>query len=94
VLACAGDDQIKAVAALAGIQFDLPKDYTHFETNLTPEYKAKFPHGKIPAWEGKDGFKLFEAIPIARYREFLHSFILSTLCSLSCGRRSGLEMGA
>ena len=30
---------------------------------------AKFPHGKIPAFEGKDGFYLFEGIVITRYSE-------------------------
>lgn len=61
--------QIRAVAELGGLQYDLPKDYVHHTTNLTPEYLAKFPSGKIPAWEGKDGFKLFESYPIARYRK-------------------------
>lgn len=62
-------DQIKAVAALAGLTYDSPTGYTHFETNKTPEFLAKFPHGKIPAFEGKDGFKLFETTAIARYCE-------------------------
>lgn len=59
--------QIRAVAAVAGIAYDLPEGYVHFETNKTPEFTAKFPHGKIPAWEGKDGFLLFESAAIARY---------------------------
>ncbi|KAG7087787.1 hypothetical protein E1B28_013728 [Marasmius oreades] len=58
---------IKATAALAGLTLDGPTGYTHFETNKTPEYLAKFPHGKIPALETKDGFKLFEGAAIARY---------------------------
>jgi elongation factor 1-gamma len=61
--------QLQATAVLAGIKYNLPTGYTHFETNKTPEYLAKFPHGKIPAWEGADGFKLFEAAAIARYCE-------------------------
>ena len=32
---------------------------------------AKFPYGKIPAFEGTDGFKLIEGTTIARYREWL-----------------------
>jgi elongation factor 1-gamma len=39
----------------------------HYETNKTPAFTSKFPHGKIPAWDGKDGFKLFEGLAIARY---------------------------
>ncbi|KAF7966902.1 hypothetical protein HWV62_36615 [Athelia sp. TMB] len=58
---------IRAVAALGGLQIDLPETYVHFEDNKKPEFLAKFPHGKIPAWEGKDGFLLFEGTPIAKY---------------------------
>ncbi|KAF8890750.1 elongation factor 1-gamma [Infundibulicybe gibba] len=58
---------IRAAAAWGGIKVDLPAAYEHFNTNKTPEFLAKFPHGKIPAWEGADGFKLFEATAIARY---------------------------
>lgn len=61
--------QIRAVAAFAGLSVDLPENYTHFETNKTPDFLAKFPHGKIPALETKDGFKLFESTAIARYSE-------------------------
>ncbi|EGN94729.1 hypothetical protein SERLA73DRAFT_143587 [Serpula lacrymans var. lacrymans S7.3] len=57
---------IRSVAALAGLQLDLP-EYKHFEDNKKPEFTAKFPHGKIPALETADGFKLFEGAPIARY---------------------------
>ncbi|KAJ7271198.1 hypothetical protein C8J57DRAFT_1321027 [Mycena rebaudengoi] len=58
---------IMAAAAIGGVKYDLPADYTHFETNKKSEFTSKFPHGKIPAWEGKDGFLLFESAPIARY---------------------------
>ncbi|KAH7325514.1 elongation factor 1-gamma [Rhizoctonia solani] len=59
---------IKAVAAAAGLTLDpTPSDYVHFETNKTPEFKAKFASGKIPAFESKDGFTLFEGSAIARY---------------------------
>jgi hypothetical protein len=34
---------------------------------MKPEYLSKFPHGKIPALDGADGFKLFEGMAIARY---------------------------
>ncbi|KAI1825996.1 glutathione S-transferase [Xylaria intraflava] len=41
--------------------FDLRKD------NRTPEFLAKFPLGKIPSFEGADGFCLSESIAIAQY---------------------------
>ncbi|KAF7369746.1 Elongation factor 1-gamma [Mycena venus] len=59
--------QIKATAAFGGVAYDTPEGYVHFETNKKPEFTSKFPHGKIPAWDGADGFKLFEGLPIARY---------------------------
>lgn len=62
--------QIRAVAALGGLSVDLPANYVHYEDNKKPEYLAKFPHGKIPALETTDGFKLFEGAAIARYGEF------------------------
>ncbi|CAE7132544.1 unnamed protein product [Rhizoctonia solani] len=59
---------IRAVAALAGLTLDpTPSDYVHYTTNKTPEFKAKFASGKIPAFESKDGFTLFEGSAIARY---------------------------
>ncbi|KZT21334.1 elongation factor 1-gamma [Neolentinus lepideus HHB14362 ss-1] len=59
--------RIRAVAAWVGLSVELPADYVHFESNKQPEFLAKFPHGKIPALETKDGFKLFESQAITRY---------------------------
>ncbi|KAJ1300806.1 hypothetical protein OPQ81_002446 [Rhizoctonia solani] len=60
--------RIRAVAAIAGLELDpTPSDYVHYETNRTPEFKAKFASGKIPSFESKDGFTLFEGSAIARY---------------------------
>ncbi|KZT00622.1 elongation factor 1-gamma [Laetiporus sulphureus 93-53] len=59
--------RIRAIAAYVGLSVDPPATYVHMETNKSPEYLAKFPHGKIPALETKDGFKLFETPAIARY---------------------------
>ncbi|CAL1698431.1 unnamed protein product [Somion occarium] len=59
--------RIRAAAAFAGLQLDLPASYVHYEDNKKPEFLAKFPHGKIPALETKDGFHLFEAVAIANY---------------------------
>lgn len=61
--------QIRAAAAFGDLQIDIPENYTHFQDNKLPAFTSKFPHGKIPAWEGKDGFLLFESTAIARYGE-------------------------
>ncbi|NWR95942.1 EF1G factor, partial [Furnarius figulus] len=40
----------------------------HFgQTNRTPEFLRKFPLGKVPAFEGDDGFCVFESNAIAYY---------------------------
>jgi len=58
---------LQAVASFAGLQVKVDDDYDHFVTNKTPEFLAKFPHGKIPAFEGTDGFLVFESSAIALY---------------------------
>ncbi|KAG6856139.1 hypothetical protein H0H87_007144 [Tephrocybe sp. NHM501043] len=58
---------IRATAAYAGVPIELPTAYQHFVDNKKPEFLSKFPHGKIPALEKPDGFKLFESVAIARY---------------------------
>lgn len=73
--------QLLAVAAYGDVKIDLPENYTHFEDNKKPEFLSKFPLGKIPAWEGKDGFLLTEALAIARYStctSFVYSFFFRT----------------
>ena len=50
--------------------------------NKKPEFLSKFPHGKIPAFDGADGFKLFEGVAIARYGEsapLIQSWLVSGL---------------
>ncbi|KAG8719993.1 hypothetical protein FRC08_001429 [Ceratobasidium sp. 394] len=59
--------RIRAVAAFAGFKIGSAEDYVHYETNKTPEFRAKFRSGKIPAFESNDGFCLFEGSAIARY---------------------------
>jgi len=54
------------VASYTGTELDLPA-YEHTVDNRTPEFLAKFPLGKIPAFESADGFNLTEGIAIARY---------------------------
>lgn len=61
--------QIKSVAALSGVEIADPVGYEHMVDNKKPEFLSKFPHGKIPAFESADGFKLFEGVAIARYGE-------------------------
>jgi len=58
---------ILGAAAVSGLILELPTGYTHYKTNLEPEFMSKFPLGKIPALETKSGFKLFEGPAIARY---------------------------
>lgn len=36
-------------------------------TNQSPEFLAKFPFGKVPAFEGSDGTLIFESDAIAQY---------------------------
>jgi hypothetical protein len=40
-------------------------------TNKSPEFLDKFTLGKIPAFEGNDGFTLLEGASIARYGQCL-----------------------
>ncbi|KZT39310.1 glutathione S-transferase [Sistotremastrum suecicum HHB10207 ss-3] len=59
--------RIRALAAWSGLELSIGEGYTHYETNRTPAFEEKFPNGKIPAFEGKDGLRLFESIAISRY---------------------------
>ena len=67
------------------MKIDLPESYVHFEDNKKPEFLSKFPHGKIPAFDGADGFKLFESSAIARYGE---SFAIDLCLLKKRGRES------
>ncbi|OJA13925.1 hypothetical protein AZE42_01333 [Rhizopogon vesiculosus] len=57
---------ILSVCALAGLELEIP-EYKHHEDNEKPEFLAKFPIGKIPAFEGANGLNLSEGAAIARY---------------------------
>lgn len=61
--------QIRAVCTISGIPYKAPADYEHFKTNKEVAFRAKFPHGKIPAWE-EDDFFLSEGDAILRYGAF------------------------
>ena len=56
------------MAAFAGLEI-AAASYEHFVDNKKPEFLSKFPHGKIPAFKGADGFRVFEGAAIARYSE-------------------------
>ncbi|KAI1430191.1 glutathione S-transferase [Xylaria sp. FL1777] len=49
-----------------GLEIEVPP-FTMRETNRTPEFLAKFALGKIPTFEGADGFCLSESTAIASY---------------------------
>jgi len=49
-----------------GLEVEVPTDFT-MESSKSPEYLKKFPTGKVPAFEGADGFTLFESSAIAYY---------------------------
>jgi elongation factor 1-gamma len=49
--------QILSAAAIAGLDVDL-QPFEFGVTNKTPEFVNKFPHAKIPTFEGEDGFTL------------------------------------
>lgn len=54
------------MANLNGLEVEVP-EFKMGEDNRTPEYLAKFPMGKIPAFEGADGFCLAEGAAICMY---------------------------
>lgn len=49
-----------------GLEIDIPP-FVMRETNRTPDFLSKFPLGKVPAFEGADGFCLTESVAIATY---------------------------
>jgi len=57
---------VRAVAAYSDLDVEMPA-FVHNVTVHTPEYRAKFPHGQIPAFEGVDGYLLYETPAVARY---------------------------
>ncbi|GAP84875.1 putative glutathione S-transferase-like protein [Rosellinia necatrix] len=54
------------IADLNGLEIEIPP-FTMRETNRTPEFLSKFALGKVPAFEGADGFALTESVAIATY---------------------------
>ncbi|KAI0489713.1 glutathione S-transferase [Xylaria cf. heliscus] len=54
------------IADLNGLEIEVPP-FTMRQTNATPEFLSKFALGKVPAFEGADGFCLTESTAIATY---------------------------
>lgn len=59
--------KILAAANLGNLDIQIAPDFQYGITNQSADYKAKFPHGKIPAFETPAGFYLAEASAIAYY---------------------------
>ncbi|OJD35376.1 translation elongation factor eef-1b gamma subunit [Diplodia corticola] len=59
--------KVQAVARLNGLQVDEVPDFKMGTTNKTAEFLAKFPTGKVPAFEGADGVNLLESDAIMQY---------------------------
>ncbi|KAL2167124.1 hypothetical protein VTG60DRAFT_1678 [Thermothelomyces hinnuleus] len=60
--------RVQAIAALNGLEVELVPDFQMGVTNKTPEFLAKFPLGKVPAFETADGsLQLTEGQAIARF---------------------------
>lgn len=59
--------KILAVAKLNGLDIEVPADFKMHETNKTPEFLAKWPAGKVPAFEDADGNPIADSDAIAQY---------------------------
>lgn len=60
--------QAQVVAELNGLELNIPgPDEFQMTTAQTPEFLAKWPLGKVPVFEGADGFCLAEGAAIAQY---------------------------
>lgn len=63
--------QIVSVATLNDLELEQPEwDFSNKPAGFT----SKFTYGKIPTFEGADGFQLIEGMTIARYREWDTSY--------------------
>ncbi|KAA8651366.1 hypothetical protein EYZ11_000936 [Aspergillus tanneri] len=58
--------KIQASANLNGLELAMA-DFAMGQTNRSPEFLAKFPLGKVPAFETPDGVKLVESDAITQY---------------------------
>lgn len=61
--------RIVAAAKVNGVDVEVVRTMPREDTSA-PEFRAKFPMGKVPAFEGADGFLLSESRAIAQYGEY------------------------
>ncbi|CAN8098624.1 unnamed protein product [Discula destructiva] len=59
-------NRAQVIANLNGLELSIP-EFQFGVANKTPEFLAKFPLGKVPAFEGADGFTLTEGAAISAY---------------------------
>jgi len=59
--------KVLIAAEYSGAKVKTCPNFVFGETNITKEYLAKFPTGKVPAFESDDGLCLFESSAIAYY---------------------------
>ncbi|KAJ1846861.1 hypothetical protein LPJ70_001828, partial [Coemansia sp. RSA 2708] len=57
----------RVAANVLGLNLAITPDFEMNVDNKTPEFLAKFPLGKVPVFEGADGFKLTDSSAIAYY---------------------------
>ncbi|KXJ90425.1 glutathione S-transferase [Microdochium bolleyi] len=60
-------ERAQVAGAFNGLEVPYAEDFTMQETNKTPEFLAKFPMGKVPAFESATGYCVAESSAIARY---------------------------
>ncbi|TDL13107.1 hypothetical protein BD410DRAFT_847357 [Rickenella mellea] len=59
--------RIRAIAAFCDLSLEIPDNFNFPVDNRSPEFESKFLSGMIPAFQGNDGFCLFETTAIAEY---------------------------
>ncbi|KAJ2382262.1 hypothetical protein GGI23_007402, partial [Coemansia sp. RSA 2559] len=57
----------RIVAKYLGMELETTPEFQIGVDNKTPEYLAKFPCGKVPVFDGADGFTLTDSSAIAYY---------------------------
>ncbi|KAI1460413.1 glutathione S-transferase [Annulohypoxylon moriforme] len=60
-------ERAQVVAAYNGLEVPRVEDFKMGVDNASPEFIAKFPMGKVPAFEGADGYCVAEGAAIATY---------------------------
>lgn len=59
--------QAQVAGEFNSLEVVLDPSFEMRKTNATPDFLAKFPLGKVPAFEGADGFCITEGAAIAQY---------------------------